>query len=151
MNREEKLERNFPFYLAIVGVVLTLFVFIMLVSDTIWHPVWNSLMLASIVLAAAGTGLLKIFRQWGAFALVVGGMGVFFSFLLAYADNIQVLGYQYPLVLFAMAPLCVSGIWVAVENISDEDDDPPPAKQKSKQQSDEKSEPASTDEDSKDN
>gem|GEM_PF-3539546 len=121
MKALKDLQTAFPVYLAALGVLLTLTMFVVLVNNTDWHPLWHPLMLAFVLLSGASTYLLLKIRQWAALLLIVSGIGAFFSFMLAYAQAPLTLGSNYPLVLFAIAPLCVSGVWVAAEGVDDED------------------------------
>jgi len=121
--KESKMNQMVPFYLGIIGTVFTLVMLILLVGDSQWNGLWHSIMLAFILVAGAATGLLLKFREWSAMFLVLSGIGAFFSFMLAHTSDFTLLGTRFPLVLFAIAPLCIAGLWVAVENVTDEEDD----------------------------
>lgn len=114
------LDLAFPIYLAGLGAALTLVGFIVLAGGTTWHALWHPVMLACALLGAAATALLLKWRQTAALLLIVSGVGAFFSFMLAYAQDPLTLGNNYPLVLFSIAPLCVSGLWVAAEGADDD-------------------------------
>ena len=131
---ESKLSKMMPFYLSIIGTAATLVMLVSLVNASQWHEVWHTVMLVCILVAGAATGLLLKFRQWSALFLILSGFGAFFSFMLAHASVHTLLGTNYPLVLFAIAPLCISGLWVAVENVTDEEDDDLEAEVQSKPQ-----------------
>lgn len=122
MKALKDLHTAFPVYLAALGTVLTLVMFVVLVNGTDWHPLWHTLMLVFALLGGVSTYLLLKVRQWAALLLIVSGIGAFFSFMLAYAQAPLTLGNNYPLVLFAIAPLCVSGVWVAAEAVGDDED-----------------------------
>lgn len=131
MKRTQSLEQKFPFYFALAGTLLTLVMFVVLLNLSGWKGPWHLAMLLFALLGGAGAGLLWLgWRQWAALLLIASGMGAFFSFMLAYTQDPAIMGTQYPLVLFAIAPLCVSGLWVAVEQVTDEDEEPAPQAQK---------------------
>ncbi len=121
------LDRAFPVYLAALGAAATLAMFAALAGGTAWHALWHPVMLACALLGAAAAGLLLRWRQSAAALLIVSGVGAFFSFMLAYAQDPLTLGNNYPLVLFAIAPLCVGGLWVAAEEMGGDDEDDAPA------------------------
>lgn len=125
MKREQSLEQKFPIYFSLVGTVLTLIMFVVLLNLSGWKGAWHLAMLLFALLGGAGAGLLLLgWRQWAALLLISSGMGAFFSFMLAYTNDPGLMGTQYPLVLFAIAPLCISGLWVVVEQVTDEDEPP---------------------------
>lgn len=120
MNKPQTLEQNFPSYLGIVGTVFTLIMFLVLLNATGWKGSWHLGMALFIVLGGVGTWFVRSsLRHWSGLALIISGLGAFFSFMLSYADDPTMMGTNYPLVLFAIAPLCVAGLWLAVEQTDD--------------------------------
>ncbi len=121
--KESKLTQMIPFYLGVIGTISTLVMLVSLVGASQWHELWHTMMLVFVVIAGAATALTLKFREWSALFLIISGFGAFFSFMLAHTTDFTLLGTNFPLVLFAIAPLCIAGLWVAVENVTDEEDD----------------------------
>lgn len=122
MSKKQALEQNFPSYLGIAGTVFTLIMFLVLLNATGWKGSWQLVMALFIVLGGAATWFVRSsLRHWSGLALIISGLGAFFSFMLSYADDPTMMGTNYPLVLFAIAPLCVAGLWLAVEQTDDAD------------------------------
>lgn len=131
MKRKLDLGQMFPFYVALAGTFLTLLMFVVLLNLSGWKGAGHLAMLLFALLGGGAAGLLLLgWRQWAALLLIVSGMGAFFSFMMAYTQDPSLMGTQYPLVLFAIAPLCISGVWVAVEQVTDEDEVPAPQAEK---------------------
>jgi len=116
MVNEYSLERRFPLYVGLLGALLSAVMALILVGENGWHGPWDALMFLFVVVAGVGVWMVFKLRSWSGLALILGGVGTFFSFMMAYAQDPLTLGNMYPLVLFAIAPLCVAGVWLAVED-----------------------------------
>jgi len=121
MVNEHSLERWFPFYVGLLGAVASAVMALILVGENGWNGPWDALMFLFVAVAGAGVWMVYKLRPWSGLAFILGGVGTFFSFMLSYAQDPLTLGNMYPLVLFAVAPLCVAGVWLAVEDSEEEE------------------------------
>jgi len=103
--------------LTALGAIAALLVFAALLSVAGWRGFGHVAMLAFLLLAVAAGGLIVWKRaSWPGALLILSGLGYFFSYMLTYADNTDLLGTYYPLALFAAAPWCVAGAWLGTHD-----------------------------------
>jgi len=103
--------------LSALGALAALLVFAALLSVSGWRGLGHLAMLAFWLLGVVAGGFVAWKRaRWPGALFILGGLGYFFSYMLSYPDNTDLLGTYYPLALFAAAPWCVAGVWLGVQD-----------------------------------